>query len=245
MDFQNAKPALAVAPAHQAEARRGLDAGVPGPAAIMPDPLALVGLADADLAPRLRQAITDLLDEVEGLRRELGEARARIGYLERLADEDPLVPVSNRRAFLRELTRMMAFAQRYGTPSSIVYFDINSLKQINDRFSHAAGDAALLQVARILIENVRTSDVVGRLGGDEIGVVLVQTGQAIAEQKAAQLAAAVAAKPLLWQGQEIPLSVSYGVHSFDGSEKVDEAVNAADRAMYAAKRNRTASLGPA
>ncbi|HEX7970140.1 MAG TPA: GGDEF domain-containing protein, partial [Stellaceae bacterium] len=151
----------------------------------------------------------------------------------------------NRRAFIRELTRMMSFAQRYGTAASIVYFDINSLKQINDRFSHAAGDAALLQVARVLIENVRTSDVVGRLGGDEIGVLLVQTDQDLAEQKADQLAAAVAAKPLAWQGQEIPLSVSYGVHSFDGSEKVDDAVNAADRAMYAAKRKRTGSPGPA
>ena len=239
------KPALGAAATRKAEARKTIDAAATASAPSPPDALTLAGMADVELTPRLRQAITDLLGEVDQLRRELGEARARIGYLERLADEDPLVPVANRRAFIRELTRMMSFAQRYGTAASIVYFDINSLKQINDRFSHAAGDAALLQVARVLIENVRTSDVVGRLGGDEIGVLLVQTDHYLAEQKAAQLAAAVAAKPLAWQGQEIPLSVSYGVHSFDGSEKVDDAVNAADRAMYMAKRKRTGSPGPA
>jgi diguanylate cyclase (GGDEF)-like protein len=144
---------------------------------------------------------------------------------------------------VRELTRMMSFAQRYGAVASIVYFDINGLKRINDQWSHAAGDAALLQVARILVDNVRNSDVVGRLGGDELGVLLVQTDQERARQKAAQLGAAVAAQPLLWQGREIPLGVAYGVYSFSGSDNANDAIDAADRAMYLAKRQRSA--GPA
>lgn len=207
------------------------------------DALSLAGIADTELTPKLRQALVGLLGEVEQLKSELGEARARIGYLERLADEDPLMPVANRRAFVRELTRMMSFAQRYRTSASVVYFDINSLKQINDEWSHAAGDAALLQVARILVDNVRNTDVVGRLGGDELGVLLVQADQALAEQKAAQLAAAIAAQPLIWQGHEIRLGVAFGVYSFSGGENAGEAIDAADRAMYQAKRRRPDTAG--
>lgn len=245
MEIRDTKPVAGAAAATRAEARRAVESGAAMGTSAPDDILTLAGVTETDLTPKLRQALMGLLGEVEQLRRELGEARARIGYLERLADEDPLMPVANRRAFVRELTRMMSFAQRYGSSASIVYFDINNLKQINDRFGHAAGDAVLMQVARIFIDNVRNTDVVGRLGGDELGVLLVQADQQLAEQKAAQLASAVAAQPLLWQGQEIPLGVAYGLYSFSGGENAGDALEAADRAMYAAKRQRTASSGPA
>jgi diguanylate cyclase (GGDEF)-like protein len=244
MDIHDTKPIRGPANAGKVAARRGIESTGGLDAAAEVDPLTIAGIGEAELTPKLRQAIMGLLAEVDQLRRDLGEARARIGHLEQLADEDPLMPVANRRAFVRELTRMMSFTQRYGNTASVVYFDINNLKQINDRLSHAAGDAALLQVARILVEKVRNSDVVGRLGGDELGVLLVQTDQALAEQKAAQLAQAVAAEPLQWQGQSIELGVSYGVYSFNGGENAGDAIDAADRAMYAAKRRRVAA-GPA
>ena len=136
----------------------------------------------------MRRAFAALMEEVDQLRRQLDDAKTRINYLEKLVDEDPLMPVVNRRAFVRELSRMMAYAQRYGAPSSIVYFDVNGLKRINDQHGHAAGDAVLVAVAQVLIENVRATDVVGRLGGDELGVLLVQTDQAQAWRKAGELA---------------------------------------------------------
>jgi diguanylate cyclase (GGDEF)-like protein len=196
----------------------------------------MAGVSEAELTPKVRQALFALMGEVDQLRRELEGARARIGYLEKIVDEDPLMPVANRRAFVRELTRMMAFTQRYGTHASVVYFDINDMKQINDAHGHAAGDAALLQVARLLVENVRNTDVVGRLGGDEMGVLLVQADQPIAERKAAELAAIIAREPLLWQGHTIPLSVAYGVCSFAGDENASDVLDTADRAMYERKR---------
>jgi diguanylate cyclase (GGDEF)-like protein len=244
MNIHDTKPIRRPANAGKVAARRGLESTGAVEAAAEVDLLTIAGIGEAERTPKLRQEVMRLLAEVDQLRRDLGEARARIGYLERLADEDPLMPVANRRAFVRELTRTMSFTQRYGGTASMVYVDINNLKQINDRFSHAAGDAALLQVARILAENVRNSDVVGRLGGDELGVLLVQTDQGLAEQKAAQLAAAVAAQPLQWQGQSFELGVSCGVYSFNGGENAGDAIDAADRAMYAAKRRRV-GVGPA
>lgn len=243
MEIRDTKPVLGAGAIRKAEARRAVDQADATAAPEPTDVLNLAGLSETELTPKLRQAIMGLMAEVDALRRELGEARQRIGYLERLADEDPLMPVANRRAFVRELTRMLSFAQRYGAPASIVYIDVNNLGQINDDHAHAAGDAALMQVARVLLDNIRNTDVVGRLGGDELGVLLVQTDQPLAEQKAAQLAAAVAAKPLLWQSQEIPLSISYGVYSFVGGENAGAALDAADRAMYQAKRQRGASAG--
>lgn len=236
MQIRNSKPSHTVEPV-RAPADSGTATIVPE-AAPARGAAALAGILEAELTPKVRQALLSLLGEVEQLQRTLSDAQLKIGHLEKLVDEDPLIPVANRRAFLRELTRMIAFARRYGVAASIVYFDLDNMKHINDAHGHAAGDAALAQVARVLMENVRNTDVVGRLGGDEFGVLLVQADQARAENKAAELAATVAGRPLNWEGRTIPLTVAYGVQAFVGGEEADEVINAADRAMYRQKNLR-------
>jgi diguanylate cyclase (GGDEF)-like protein len=198
--------------------------------------LAIPGVALEALTPEGREALARLVAERDRLRDELGRARGRIASLERLADEDALTPVANRRAFVRQLTRMIAFTHRYGVPASVVYFDINNMKQINDAYGHPAGDAALRHIATVLQENIRSSDIVGRLGGDEFGVILAQTDEEQAHGKAAALAAAIAAKPLNWGGVTLPVSAAYGVYGFTGSDDPQRAIEAADRAMYQQKR---------
>lgn len=183
-----------------------------------------------------RKALRRLLAENEAMRRELDEARTRIAQLERLADEDSLAPIANRRAFVRELSRMIAFSKRYGSPSSVVYFDVDGLKQINDTHGHPAGDAALRHVAEILCDNVRSSDVVGRLGGDEFGVILAQTNQEQATAKAITLAGEIQKKVLRWGSVKIKVSAAYGVYSFSGGDDAQVAIEAADKAMYKQKR---------
>jgi diguanylate cyclase (GGDEF)-like protein len=193
-------------------------------------------LSDSELAPEIRQTLARLYAESELMRRELEDARARIASLERLADEDSLAPIANRRAFVRELSRMIAFSRRYGVPSSVVYFDVNGMKRINDAHGHPAGDAALRHVAEVLCANVRQSDVVGRLGGDEFGVILAQTNQAQASAKGISLARSIAAAPLHWGGSIVPISAAYGVYSFSGADDAQVAIEAADHAMYQHKR---------
>jgi diguanylate cyclase (GGDEF)-like protein len=241
MQIRDTKPVGGVTAARTVETTRRSPAAES--AAPVTDPrevVSLSGIPEAELTPRVRQALLTLMDEVHELRRQLDEAKGRIGFLERLADEDALMPIANRRAFVRELSRMMAVAQRYGTPASVIYFDLDGLKRINDTLGHAAGDAALQHCGRTLVESVRTSDFVGRLGGDEFGVILVQTDQETASKKAVSLAETIAGKPLEWQGQEIRLSVSWGIHSFTGAEDAAGALDAADRAMY---NNRKESRG--
>jgi diguanylate cyclase (GGDEF)-like protein len=202
------------------------------------DAVGLLGLPDQELTPKVRSALGHLIEEVAELRHELLATQGRMVELERLADEDALAPIANRRAFLRDLERAIGFVERYGAPSSLLYFDVNGLKSINDTHGHGAGDAALIHVAGMLRSHTRTSDVVGRLGGDEFGVLLARANEAIATHKADQLARVIAEARFSWDGRTIPISVAYGAHGLSPGEDPQEALAAADRAMYRQKRAR-------
>ena len=104
-----------------------------------------------------------------------------------------------------------------------------------------AGDAALLQIANVLLENIRGSDLVGRLGGDEFGVLLAQADKATAHEKAVSLATAVANQPFTWDGHNLPLSLAYGSYCFQDDEDATAALAQADQAMYANKRRSKAA----
>lgn len=211
--------------------------GVGGAAAVAPtDSSEFMGVPEAALTSHMNAAFTQLLDEVDRLRDKLEAARKRVVYLEELADQDALVPVRNRRAFVRELSRMMGYVERYGTPHSILFFDINGMKAINDRYGHAAGDAALTHVARVLIDQVRESDLVGRLGGDEFGVLLAQADPEAAQHKGQALAETIRGAPMVWQGETIHISLAHGAHTLAAGEDVPTALSLADRDMYRQKR---------
>ena len=179
-----------------------------------------LGLSPAELTPAVRAALTHLQEEVDRLQGKLADA-------ELLADLDPLTPVLNRRAFERELNRAMASARRYGEDLSLVYFDLNGFKGVNDTYGHAAGDAALKHVADVLARNVRDSDVVGRMGGDEFAVILT---------RAAQRAQLIEADPVGWRSHRFFLSVAWGVRPFDPEKEAAELLAEADAAMYLRKR---------
>jgi diguanylate cyclase (GGDEF)-like protein len=214
----------------------------PAPAAAAPaeDAFSLLGVPEPELTPRVRAALRRLIEEGRDLRRQLAAAQTRVAELERLADEDSLVPIRNRRAFLRDLARTIGDVERYGTPYGLLYFDVDGLKAINDRFGHGAGDAALVHVAGVLTANTRRSDVVGRLGGDEFGVLLARADQTVTLEKARCLADAIAGSGFGWEGTSIPLSVAYGTYRLPARQDAQAALAAADRSMYDHKRNRAA-----
>ena len=216
------------------KARRGL--GPAGTRLGPDDVVPLLGLPEDELTPSVRAALVHLIEEVVELRQELARGHERLAELERLADEDALAPVFNRRAFLRHLGRTIGYIGRYKAESSLLYFDLNGLKAINDAFGHHAGDEALMHVAHTLLAQTRSSDLVGRLGGDEFGVILARAGAGIARLKAARLAEAVAARPVLVEEQSIGVRVAYGIYELKPGEEPQAALAAADHAMYEQKR---------
>ena len=161
--------------------------------------------------------------------------RARVADLERLADTDTLTPLPNRRAFLREVARAIVRHARRATPAAVMFVDVDSLKAINDAWGHAAGDAALRHVATILRAEVRASDSVARIGGDEFGLLLEGLDAAAARAKADALLAALDAHPLAWGGKAIRIALSPGVATIAPDDTPDAVIARADAAMYAAK----------
>lgn len=238
MKIVDNKPIETTRPATRAGAKPAAASSGPGARASVADSAEIMGIPESEFTPKVRAAIMALMAEVDRLRRDLQMTQARIGQLEQIADQDTLTPLMNRRAFVRELSRVMSFAERYDTPSSVIYFDVNGLKQINDTKGHAAGDGALKHIARILTENVRESDYVGRLGGDEFAVILSHADLNQANEKAQSLSRLVGERAYEWQGERIALGVSYGTHSFRGGGDPAGALEAADRAMYARKRGK-------
>jgi len=217
--------------AESASARSRTAGSATAPESAVVDTATILGVPANELTPRAREAIMQLLAEVDRLRRELGQSKQKIRELADQADKDALLPVYNRRAFVRELTRTLTYAERHALNAALVYFDLDRFKSINDAQGHAAGDAALARVADLLLASVRQSDIVGRLGGDEFGAILLNSSADDAVGKAAIVATRV--------GDETGLKISYGVYPLKGGDDPAAALAAADRAMYEQKRHKT------
>jgi diguanylate cyclase (GGDEF)-like protein len=237
MKVERNSPARGTRSVAQAAYARRVEASgsVTGLDTIMPS-ASVLGIPEAEFTPKVRDAIMGLMSEVDNLRRELNQTRVRLDDMEKAADQDGMLPLLNRRAFVRELTRYIAFTGRYNTPASLIYFDLNHLKKTNDTYGHAAGDAVLAHFADVLVAHVRDSDCVGRLGGDEFGVLLSHANQDKALKKADSLAAALQASPTSWNGHSIPVSFAYGAFELKADDNPDVAMARADQAMYEQKR---------
>jgi diguanylate cyclase (GGDEF)-like protein len=194
--------------------------------------------AQAVLARTLPSDLAVLLGEIERLQGELNAERARIRDLEAAADIDPLTGVFNRRGFERELTRSLAYVDRYWTRAALVYVDLDGFKPVNDRHGHAAGDAILQAIAGTLTRCVRGSDTVARLGGDEFGLILWNLSEADAARKARALEATITETGIEWDGAMVSVGASVGFAMLGPSDDLAAAMAAADRAMYARKAAR-------
>lgn len=217
-------------------------AGVPHPANTQAAG-SIAGIPMNELTPRVRAAMMKLVTEVDDLRRELQDQRVRMSRLESEADRDVLLPCLNRRAFVREMSRLLSFVERYGAPASLLYIDLDDFKSINDRHGHPAGDMALQRACAVLAGNIRESDVLGRIGGDEFGIILAKANQREADAKAEMLAELIKASPIVWEGRAIHLAFTTGAYEFRPGEKPAEIIARADRAMYDRKARRAAAAG--
>lgn len=169
-----------------------------------------------------------LLDEITVL-------KTRILTLEHSADTDPLVSVYNRRAFLREIERAQTVMARYDILSSMIFFDLNGFKQINDHYGHVVGDDLLIQVGDVLKSSVRDCDMVARLGGDEFGVLLFKSDEAVARAKAAALSCAITSQILEVGTDNVNISAAWGVSACYPEDTAKQILDRADRAMYKTK----------
>lgn len=174
------------------------------------------------------------------LERELEESRGELRVLSRI---DPLTHLLNRRAFFEEAESALRNARRYQRPISLLILDIDHFKQVNDRFGHPTGDRMLETVAGVLAREVRSTDIVARIGGEEFALLLTETTSAGAWDTAERIRLAIANLVPEHGPDLLAATVSIGMASTpDGATTLEELIRRGDIALYEAKhggRNQT------
>jgi two-component system cell cycle response regulator len=170
----------------------------------------------------------------------LGET---LDALRRLATRDELTGLLNRREFDRILLEEQERALRFGQSIALIIVDVDHFKAVNDEHGHPIGDLVLQEIARRLGREVRSVDRVARLGGEEFGVILVQSDEEAARMVAERMGATMREHPVaIREGALLPVTVSAGIASLPRHARSASAlISAADKALYAAKsagRNR-------
>lgn len=177
------------------------------------------------------QWLSHEMDRNEALR-ELREAHEQ---LQRVASQDELTGLGNRRELTDRMRRELDRGRRHGHSLGVALFDFDHFKQINDRYGHAAGDAALQVFAQRAVGRLRGSDIIGRWGGEEFLLLLPDASAETATRVVERLLGALRSADFTAGAHRIALSASAGLTLTDCNEKIDDIVNRADRALYQAK----------
>lgn len=190
------------------------------------DLLSEIAITNEALQVRLDQAELELKQQSQELAGYMSEART-----------DSLTDLPNRRAFDDDLAARFAQWRRYGTPISVLMIDIDHFKQFNDTYGHLAGDAVLGEVARVLRESMRRSDVVTRFGGEEFAIILPNTTVNDACIAAANMLRVLRETTLRYERKDLHVTVSCGVAQACTGDTSVSLIKRADEALYASKRN--------
>ncbi len=167
----------------------------------------------------------------------MARLRVRAEEFHKLATIDPLTGLPNRRLTERRLTGELSRSQRYGHPLTVLMLDLNGFKQINDRHGHAAGDDVLRMFAEHLNHVIRSSDVAGRLGGDEFMVILPECLPDQVQRLLERL------RPLKvdFRGETLDVTCAVGWAGYQPGETPEQVMERADQALYADKRSRSSA----
>ena len=158
--------------------------------------------------------------------------------LQRIANTDALTGLANRRAFFEALEAEAELSERNGTQLWVTILDIDRFKRINDNYGHPAGDEVLRAVAAIIRQALRGNDLVGRIGGEEFGVLMPRTTRAQAETVSERLRLAVANTPfVLPSGKVIEVTLSAGLAARAKGEDSTHLLSRTDIALYMAKKD--------
>jgi diguanylate cyclase (GGDEF)-like protein len=183
----------------------------------------------------------ELEEELRVLRREVAMLRLANAELERVVVRDTLTPLYNRRHFISALNDRISRVGRYGAQAVAILIDVNHMKRINDDHGHPAGDFALIHVAKLLSQSIRSTDVAARIGGDEFALILDGMDKERARTKIAALEWIIEGTPCLFGEVSLPLGASFGATAISADDSDAAIIARADEAMYEHKRRRSNS----
>ncbi|HEB77476.1 MAG TPA: GGDEF domain-containing protein [Methylothermaceae bacterium] len=189
--------------------------------------------------------IVEMSRRLRELEQESDDLRQRLRLAHQQALHDPLTSLPNRQAVDERIAQEFARWRRFGEPFSMLLWDIDHFKQINDRFGHRAGDKALRIVAQILRDGIRKVDFVGRYGGEEFLMLLPETDSQGALKLAEKLRKAVETCGFNSRGKPVPITISCGISCVQEGDTPQSLFERVDKALYMAKqqgRNRCVRL---
>ena len=218
--------------AERREAMEPMAAALAAPVLVQGRLWGAVAVAHSDAGGAREETLVPLEGVADLISLAVSNADAR-EHLARLARTDPLTGLLNYGAFHQRLDEEVRRAARHGRPLSLALLDIDHFKQVNDRHGHRAGDDALRTVADLARSHLRETDVLGRVGGEELAWLMPESDLAGAAYAAERLCASIAATPIADVGG---VTASIGVAQLETDRSAGDLFGAADTAMYRAKR---------
>ena len=188
-----------------------------------------------DGIPLEGDSLARLSDENALLRASIAELRARLEEMEQASERDALTGLPNRPSFMRALDRVVSQANRHGTPAALLYLDVDGLESINARHGQVAGDAALIHVAKLLADLVRTTDFAARVGGDEFAMILDHLDHESAIETAERIARFIGDNPLDLGSGTLPIRTSIGIATILRGDSVEDVIRRGELTMRKAK----------
>ncbi|VAW04083.1 diguanylate cyclase/phosphodiesterase (GGDEF & EAL domains) with PAS/PAC sensor(s) [hydrothermal vent metagenome] len=167
---------------------------------------------------------------------EISELKRKLNDMEQYALHDTLTGLANRRQFIESLEHRIMRCQRYGDTTALLFLDVNNLKAVNDECGHSAGDALLIRLSEILSANIRGSDMVARIGGDEFAILLDNLDADKVDNKIDLLLKRIDSSHIEHDGRKIPLGVAIGYCFVGPIDTIPDLMSRADAAMYKAKK---------
>ncbi len=184
---------------------------------------------------KVHQELEMLSSKIDRMEQESYHLKDKLVAAHQKAIRDPLTGLPNRLAYDERLAIEIARRKRYQVPLSLLIWDIDNFKQINDSFGHKAGDKTLILIAKLLSQYCRETDFVSRFGGEEFTMLLSDTDDQSALIAANKLRLIIEKTAFHSNGKKIAITISCGITQFTNDDSTESAFNRADQALYTAK----------
>ncbi|MCK9621749.1 MAG: diguanylate cyclase [Methylobacter sp.] len=185
---------------------------------------------------KTQQQLDGLIDKIKSMESESCDLKSKLKIANTQALRDTLTGLPNRNAYNERLETELARWKRYGTPLSLIIWDVDYFKTINDRYGHKAGDKVLLLIAKQLSDHSYTTDFISRFGGEEFTMLLPNTDSQSALERANQLRQVIEKTGFNASGTSVAITISCGITEFIPNDTDETAFERADQALYQAKQ---------